>query len=95
MNDTNLSGLSLEWSKFLDLLQAKGIDFGINLAIALAIFYIGKFFVRLLVRATGKFMQKLRCRQDAGNLHLQSCSNLFDDRHHHRSRRYGATATGR
>ena len=58
MNDTNLSDLSLEWSKFLELLQAKGIDFGINLAIALAIFYIGKFFVGLLVRATGKFMQK-------------------------------------
>ncbi|MCH8100905.1 MAG: mechanosensitive ion channel [Proteobacteria bacterium] len=58
MNDTNLSDLSLEWNKFLELLQAKGIDFGINLAIALAIYYIGKFFVGLLVRATGKFMQK-------------------------------------
>lgn len=58
MNDTNLSELSLEWSRFLELLQAKGIDFGINLAIALAIFYVGKFAVGLLVRAIGKAMQK-------------------------------------
>ena len=58
MNDTNLSELSLEWSKFLELLQAKGIDFGINLAIALAIFYVGKFAIGLLVRAIGKAMQK-------------------------------------
>lgn len=58
MNDANLSDLSSKWSQLLELLQAKGVDFGINLAIALAIFYIGKFFVGLLVRATGKFMQK-------------------------------------
>jgi len=58
MNDTNQPDLNLEWSQFLDLLQAKGIDFAINLAIALTIFYAGKFFVGLVVRMTGKVMQK-------------------------------------
>ncbi len=58
MNDTNLSELSSKGSQLLELLQAKGIDFGINLAIALAIFYVGKFAVKLVVRAVGKVMQK-------------------------------------
>ena len=58
MNDTDLSELSSKWSQLLELLQEKGIDFGINLAIALAIFYVGKFAVKLVVRAIGKVMQK-------------------------------------
>lgn len=58
MNDTNLPNLNLEWNQFLDLLQAKGIDFAINLVTALAIFYAGKFFVGLVVRMTSKVMQK-------------------------------------
>ncbi len=58
MNDTNLSELSSKGSQLLELLQARGVDFGINLAIALAIFYVGKFAVKLVVRAVGKVMQK-------------------------------------
>ena len=58
MNETDLSELSSKWSQLLELLQEKGIDFGINLAIALAIFYVGKFAVKLVVRAVGKVMQK-------------------------------------
>lgn len=51
-----------DWASLPQLLQDKGIDlgldFGIKVATALAIFLIGKFFVRILIRAISKVMEK-------------------------------------
>jgi len=52
---------SFDWTTLPALLQDKGLDLGIDLAIkattALAIFLIGKFIVRIVVRATATLMQ--------------------------------------
>ena len=53
---------SFDWATIPALLQDKGvdlgIDFGIKVATALAVFLIGKFLVRLVVSAISKVMQK-------------------------------------
>jgi len=52
---------AFDWTTLPALLQDKGLDLGIDLAIkattALAIFLIGKFIVRIVVRATATLMQ--------------------------------------
>jgi len=58
MDENNIPDLGFDWNQLLELAQTKGIDFGINLAIAIAIFYVGKFVVGLVVRGIGKVMQK-------------------------------------
>jgi len=42
----------------LNTLQTEGVDFGINLLIALAIFYFGKMVISLIVRGMRKVMQR-------------------------------------
>jgi len=53
---------SFDWSTLPALLQDKGMDLGVDLGIkvvtALAIFLIGKYIVRLVVKATATVMQK-------------------------------------
>ena len=53
---------AFDWTTLPALIQEKGLDIGVDLAIkvatALAIFLIGKFIVRLVVRATATVMQK-------------------------------------
>ena len=63
MNEENVENLaSFDWSTVPQLLQDKGMDIGIDFAIkaatALAIFLVGKFLVRMLVRGISKLMQK-------------------------------------
>ena len=58
MDETNLPDLGFDWGQLLELLQTKGIDFGINLVIALAIFYFGKMVISLVVRGIRKVMQR-------------------------------------
>ena len=58
MDASNIPDLGFDWNQLLELAQTKGIDFGINVAIALAIFYVGKFVISLVVRGIGKVMQK-------------------------------------
>ena len=58
MDEANLPNLGFDWSQLLDLLQTKGVDFGINLIIALAIFYFGKLVVSIVVRGLRKVMQR-------------------------------------
>ncbi len=58
MDASNIPDLGFDWNQLLELAQTKGIDFGINVAIALAIFYVGKFVIGLVVRGIGKVMQK-------------------------------------
>ena len=53
---------AFDWASLPQLLQDKGVDLGIDFGIkaitALAIFYIGKFFIRLIVRAISTVMRK-------------------------------------
>ena len=57
MDTSNIPDLGIDWNQLLEMAQTKGIDFGINLAIALAIFYVGKFVIRLVVRGVRKVMR--------------------------------------
>ncbi len=62
MDEKTIEALPFDWATLPQLLQEKGIDlgidFGIKAATALAIFFIGKFFIRLAVGAIRKLMQK-------------------------------------
>ena len=63
MSDENTTDVTaFDWTTLPQLLQDKGMDIGIDFAIkaatALAIFLIGKFVIRLVVRALGKLMEK-------------------------------------
>ncbi len=63
MSDENTTDITaFDWTSVPQLLQDKGMDIGIDLAIkaatAIAIFLIGKFVIRLVVRALGKLMEK-------------------------------------
>lgn len=63
MNEDAATDLaSFDWASVPQLLQDKGIDlgidFGIKAATALAIFFVGKFVIRLTVGAIHKVMQK-------------------------------------
>ena len=57
MDVTTIPDLGFDWNELLVMAQTKGIDFAINLAIALAIFYVGKFVVNLIVRGIRKAMK--------------------------------------
>lgn len=56
MDDTTLAGLNIDWNKIFEMLQTSGVEFGINLLTALAIFYIGRLVVRLVTRGMRKLM---------------------------------------
>ena len=58
MDETNIPDLGFDWNQLLELAQTKGIDFGINLAIALAIFFVGRFVIGLVVRGIRKVMHR-------------------------------------
>jgi len=63
MDENTASELAaFDWTTLPALMQEKGLDIGVDLAIkvatALAIFLIGKFIVRLVVKATATVMQK-------------------------------------
>jgi small conductance mechanosensitive channel len=57
MNLNNLPDIGSNWTLAVEKLQTSGIEFGINLVTALAIFYVGKLAVSILVRGLGKVMQ--------------------------------------
>jgi len=54
--------VAYDWAAIPELLQEKGVDLGIDLGIkvatALAIFLIGKFLIKILVRGISKVMQR-------------------------------------
>ena len=57
MDEQYIPDLGFDWNELLLLVQTKGIEFGINLVLALLIFYVGKLVVNLIVRGTAKVMQ--------------------------------------
>ncbi len=57
MEIPEIADLSTTWDNILELLRTTGLEFGINLVTAIAIFYIGRIVVRLLTRGLRKVMQ--------------------------------------
>lgn len=58
MDTSTLPDLGFDWNQVFDAIQTKGVDLGINVAIAIAIFYVGKMAISLVVRALHKVMQR-------------------------------------
>lgn len=58
MDEVNLPDLGFTWEEVVALLKTTGMDFAINLVTALAIFFIGRFVVRLLMSALRMVMDK-------------------------------------
>lgn len=63
MNEENAAeNVPFDWAALPEILQEKGmnlgIDLGIKIATALAIFLIGKFLIKILVRGISRVMQK-------------------------------------
>ncbi len=58
MDESSAPDLGFDWTEILDLIQTKGVDFAINLAIAIAIFYVGKIVIALVVRGLRKVMRR-------------------------------------
>ncbi len=57
MDMPEIADLSTTWDNVLEMLRTTGLEFGINLVTAIAIFYIGKIVVGLLTRSLRKVMQ--------------------------------------
>jgi small conductance mechanosensitive channel len=58
MNELNLAGLEFNWDSIVAMLSTTGVDFGIRIVTALAIFYIGRLVVGLMTRGLRKLLQK-------------------------------------
>ena len=58
MDDKKLAAPEFDWNQLLELIQTKGVDFGVNLVIALAIFYVGRMVIGLVVRGLRKLMRR-------------------------------------
>jgi len=57
MEIPDIADLSTTWDNILEMLRTTGIEFGINVITAIAIFYVGRIVVRLLMRGLRKVMQ--------------------------------------
>lgn len=59
--ETATEAAAFDWSTLPQLLEEKGIDLsielGIKIATAIAIYFVGKFIIRLILKALHKFMQ--------------------------------------
>lgn len=53
----NLPDLGFDWNEVVTMLKTTGVEFAINLVTAIAIFYIGRMVVGLLMRGLKKMMQ--------------------------------------
>jgi small conductance mechanosensitive channel len=58
MDTSTLPDLGFDWNQVFDVMKNTGVDFGINVAIAIAIFYVGKMAISLVVRALHRVMQR-------------------------------------
>jgi small conductance mechanosensitive channel len=58
MDAVNLPDLGFSWDEVITMLKTSGVDFAINLATALVIFYVGRMVVRLLTSGIRKVMEK-------------------------------------
>jgi len=58
MDEANLPNLGFTWDEVITLLKTTGLDFAINLATAIVIFFVGRIIVRLLTRGMRKVMEQ-------------------------------------
>ena len=58
MEDANNIAAGFDWNQILDFMKTQGGDLAINVAIAIAIFYVGKLVVSLIVRGMRKVMRR-------------------------------------
>jgi small conductance mechanosensitive channel len=58
MEEANNTATGFDWNQILDFMKTQGADLAINVAIAIAIFYVGKMVVGLVVRGMRKVMQR-------------------------------------
>jgi small conductance mechanosensitive channel len=58
MEELQNQALAYDWSNMIELVKTQGVELAINVASAIAIFYIGKMVVGMLVRGMRKVMQK-------------------------------------
>ena len=58
MSIEQLPDLGFDWDQAMDLVKTTGIDFLINLATAIVIFYVGKWVANLLTRTLRKVLQR-------------------------------------
>jgi small conductance mechanosensitive channel len=58
MTTDNWPNLGFDWAEVLNMVKTTGVDFAINLCIAIAIFYVGKWVVSLIVNGMLKAMKK-------------------------------------
>jgi small conductance mechanosensitive channel len=57
MENMNLPALGFDWNEVIVLLKANGIELAINVVTAIAIFYLGRMVVGLMMRGLKKMMQ--------------------------------------
>jgi len=58
MDTSTLPDPGFDWNQILEVIQSRGLDFSVNVAIALAIFYVGKMAISLVVRGLRKVMRR-------------------------------------
>jgi small conductance mechanosensitive channel len=58
MEELQNKALAVDWSQMLELAKTQGVELAINVAVAIAIFYVGKMVVGMMVRGIRKVMQK-------------------------------------
>ena len=58
MEELQNQALAFDWSNMIELVKTQGVELAINVASAIAIFYVGKMVVSMLVRGMRKVMQK-------------------------------------
>ena len=58
MNTENLPDLGVDWAEVWTMIQTTGVELGINLITAIAIFFVGKWVVNLVIKGMMNAMQK-------------------------------------
>ena len=58
MNTENLPDLGFDWAEVWTMIQTTGVELGINLITAIAIFFVGKWVVNLVIKGMLNAMQK-------------------------------------
>ena len=56
MEETVNNAMSIDWNQLWEVVKTQGVDLGINVLIAVVIFYVGKLVVGLVVRGIRKVM---------------------------------------
>ena len=58
MDESKAPAIEFNWDQLLELIKTQGVDLAINIVVAIAIFYVGKLVVRLVVRGLRKVMRR-------------------------------------